>query len=60
MTFVEIIEKLPLSQFIRVHQSYIINILNIDKIENNKVCIGSHKIPISANYKEVFFKRLNV
>ncbi|HBK72144.1 MAG TPA: DNA-binding response regulator [Flavobacteriaceae bacterium] len=59
MTFVEIIKKLPSSQFIRVHQSYLVNIANIDKIENNQVCMESNKIPISNNYKELFFKRLN-
>lgn len=60
MTFVELIEKIPSSQFVRIHQSYLINILNIDKIENNQVYIGSHQIPISSRYKEGFFKRLNL
>jgi len=60
MTFAEMIEKLPSSQFMRVHQSYLINILNIDKIENNQVCMASYKIPISNNYKDLFFKRLNL
>ncbi|WP_100613529.1 LytR/AlgR family response regulator transcription factor [Confluentibacter citreus] len=60
MTFVELIEKIPSSKFVRIHQSYLINILNIDKIENNKVYIGTHQIPISNRYKEGFFKRLNL
>lgn len=60
MTFIEIVEKLPSSIFIRVHQSYLVNILHIDKIENNQVCIETNKIPISRNYKEPFFKRLNL
>jgi len=60
MTFVELIEKIPSSQFVRIHQSYLINILNIDKIENNQVYIESHQIPISSRYKEGFFKRLNL
>jgi len=60
MTFTEIIEKLPPSQFVRVHQSYMVNITNINKIENNQVYIESYKIPISTNYKEFFFKRLKL
>lgn len=60
MTFKEIIEKLPTSEFMRVHQSYLINISNIDKIESNQVCINSYKIPISNNYKEALFKRLHL
>jgi DNA-binding LytR/AlgR family response regulator len=60
MTFQEVIEKLPVSDFVRVHQSYILNIINIDKIENNQVCMNSYKIPISSRYKEFFFKQLNL
>ena len=60
MTFMELVEKLPALQFVRVHQSYMVNISTIDKIENNHVCINSHQIPISSRYKELFFKRLNL
>ena len=60
MTFLEMIEKLPQDQFIRVHQSFLVNIINIDKIENNQVYTESHKTPISNNYKELFFKRLKI
>lgn len=60
MTFVAIIKKLPSSLFIRIHQSYLVNIGNIDKIEHNQVYTESYKIPISTNYKTVFFKRLNL
>lgn len=57
MTF---IEKLPSFQFVSVHQSYLINILNIDKIENSQVCMESHKIAIANNYKKLLFRRLNL
>lgn len=60
MTFTEMVEKLPASQFIRVHQSYLVNIEKIDKIENNHVCIEQHNIPISNRYKDTFFKRLDL
>ncbi|WP_242133879.1 LytR/AlgR family response regulator transcription factor [Aestuariivivens marinum] len=60
MTFTEIVEKLPASQFVRVHQSYVINISKIDKIENNHVSIGEHKIPIGNRYKTPFLKRLDL
>jgi DNA-binding LytR/AlgR family response regulator len=60
MTFVDLLKELPVSEFVRIHQSYLINILHIDKIENNQVAILEYKIPISSSYKEVFFKRLNL
>jgi len=60
MTFVDIVEKLNASLFIRVHQSYLVNIASIDKIENNHIHIDTHKIPISSRYKEMLFKRLDL
>lgn len=60
MTFVDLINELPVSEFVRTHQSYLINILHIDKIENNQVYIKDFKIPISSSYKEFLFKRLNL
>lgn len=60
MTFMEMVEKLPTSKFIRIHQSYLVNIEHIDKIENNQVCIASEQIPISNRYKEMLFKRLDL
>jgi len=60
MTFMELFEKLPSSAFMRVHQSYIVNINAIDKIENNQVYIDRHEIPISNRYRDLFFKRLNL
>lgn len=41
-------------KFIRVHRSYIIQLDKIDRIENDVVIIGSHKIPISNSYKSAF------
>lgn len=60
MTFSELVEKLPSSQFLRIHQSYIVNISHIQKIENNHVFISTHKIPISNRYKDILFDRLDL
>ncbi|WP_339707411.1 LytTR family DNA-binding domain-containing protein [uncultured Kriegella sp.] len=60
MTFMNIVEKLPSQQFIRVHQSYIVNISAIDKIENNHIHMGPYKTPISNRYREILFKRLDI
>jgi two-component system, LytTR family, response regulator len=60
MTFSELVEKLPSAQFIRIHQSYIVNITHIQKIENNHVYISIHKIPISNRYKDILFDRLDL
>lgn len=60
MTFSELVEKLPSTQFIRIHQSYIVNIDHIQKIENNHVYITTHKLPISNRYKDMLFNRLDL
>ena len=60
MTFSEIVEKLPTSQFIRIHQSYIVNIFHIKKIENNHVYIATHKLSISNRYKDMLYNRLDL
>ena len=60
MTFLEMVEKLPSSKFIRIHQSYLVNVEHIDKIENNQVYMASEKIPISSRYKDILSKRLDL
>jgi DNA-binding LytR/AlgR family response regulator len=47
----ELQEKLPTNQFIRVHKSFIINILHIQKIEGNMINIKDKVIPISATFR---------
>ncbi len=47
-------EQLPNSQFIRVHNSYIISLEAIDAIEKEKVQIGKVFIPVSDTYRKAF------
>jgi DNA-binding LytR/AlgR family response regulator len=60
MTFNEILQKLPSSYFLRVHQSYVVNIETIEKLEHNHIYYGDLKVPIGVKYKEVLMKRINV
>ena len=52
-------ESLPVSQFIRVHKSWIIAIPHIDFIERNRIMIGEQRIPIGATYQDGFWKHIN-
>lgn len=45
-------EKLPSSQFIRIHKSYIISIKHIDLIDKNILHIADKKLPIGGSYRE--------
>jgi DNA-binding LytR/AlgR family response regulator len=52
-------EKLD-SNFVRCHKSYIINLEHVGRIEASHVTIGEDKIPITKNYSDELFRRLNI
>lgn len=45
-------ENLDSRKFIRVHKSYIVSVDKIEAIEAGEICIQSHRIPMSRNYRE--------
>jgi DNA-binding LytR/AlgR family response regulator len=51
--------KLPVSDFMRVHRSYIVNLNRIETIERFRIVFGKTFIPVSDQYKDVFQKFLN-
>ncbi len=50
---------LPDSQFIRVHNSFIIAFSAIDTVDKEKILIGKNYIPISDSYKKAFREYLD-
>ena len=54
MSMRHILEKLPPTEFIRVHRSYIVGIHHIYQVHHNKVKVAEHDIPISETYKGAF------
>ena len=54
MTFRQILDKLPVKKFFRVHKSYIVAINKINFIRKNSILIGEKVIPIGASFKEEF------
>ena len=56
MTMKAIEEKLPYSEFFRVHKSFIVSLDKIESVRNLKIKIGIAQIPISESYSEDFFK----
>ncbi len=51
-------ELLPARQFVRVHKSYIVNLVNIDAVERNSILIGDKRIPVGDGYKDELMKRI--
>lgn len=59
-SFKDIMDKLPPSQFIRIHRSYIVNVGFIDALQKTKIIIDKIRIPIGETYKDDVLKRLGV
>jgi DNA-binding LytR/AlgR family response regulator len=47
------------SDFIRIHRSFIINLLHADVVQGNQVEIDQKLYPIGKNYKDSFLEKLN-
>lgn len=59
MSLRELLGQLPSGQFERVHRSYVINLARITEMEGNRVWLeGGHEIPIGAQFRDHFFKRI--
>lgn len=63
-TMKSIESQLPVTQFKRVHRSYIVNVKKINRIEDNSIFIKSNDgikaIPIGKAYKERFMGDINL
>ena len=51
-------ERLPNTDFIRVHKSFIVAIQHVKSIEGNELNLGKVRIPIAGTYKEKAMKAL--
>ncbi|MBK7428704.1 MAG: response regulator transcription factor [Saprospiraceae bacterium] len=55
-TIMDTLNLLPPGLFIQIHRSNIVSLNWIDKVVDNHVQIGEHKLPISAGFREAFMK----
>ncbi len=51
--------QLPPCEFIKIHQSYLVNCSKIDAIEGNEVKIAGKSLPMSRNYRDLVMKIVN-
>jgi two-component system response regulator LytT len=52
-------EKLPVTRFMRIHRSFIVNLDQIGAVTRNSIQIGNTTIPVSDQYKEIFSQFLS-
>jgi two-component system, LytTR family, response regulator len=57
-TFKELAELLPPDRFHRVHNSFIVSLDKIEKIEKNRITIKEKIIPISETYGKDFYLKI--
>lgn len=58
-SFGELQNLLPKDMFCRVHNSFIVSLDKIEKIERNRIKIKDKTIPISELYNKDFYQRIN-
>lgn len=58
--FKNLMEKLPDETFIRIHNSYAVNLKFVEAIQRNKVIIEKQRLPISETYKNNFLQRIRL
>ncbi|OYU80715.1 MAG: DNA-binding response regulator [Flavobacterium sp. BFFFF1] len=58
--FSSLIQKIDTPDFIRTHNSFIVNLNYVVSIQKNKVLVGDKRIPISETYKKDFFDKVRL
>jgi DNA-binding LytR/AlgR family response regulator len=56
LTMKSLESQLPLEDFIKIHQSFLVNCSKIETIEGNEIKIGEKSLPISRNYRDLVMK----
>ena len=56
-TIKNFVDSLPETEFMRIHKSYVVNLMKISFMEGNQVRIGEQTIPVSPNHKEELIRR---
>lgn len=59
-SFGELLNLLPENRFSRVHNSFIVSLEKIEKIERNRIKIRDKIIPISDLYNKGFYRKINI
>lgn len=59
MTMKSMLEKLPTTDFIRVHRSFIVPIAKIEKVRNKIIYIQGEEIPLGSSFETAFSTIVN-
>src|SRR5690606_36689510 len=59
LTFKSIEEKLPTNKVVRIHKSFLVNILAVQSITSEQVILQKIHLPLSKNYKSGVMDLIN-
>lgn len=59
LTMKSLESQLQAEEFIKIHQSYLVNCAKIKAIEGNEINIGNKSLPISRNYRDLVMRVVN-
>lgn len=59
-TLKQLEERLPTTDFLRVHKSYLVNVAHIERVSGNYLRVGAHDIPIGNTYRQEVLRRLRI
>ncbi|QKZ15681.1 response regulator transcription factor [Spirosoma sp. KUDC1026] len=57
LTMKAMLDKLPATNFVRIHRSFIVALDKIESIRSKMVFIGADELPIGSSYEKEFFSR---
>lgn len=60
MNFKDLQNKISTDQFLRVHKSYLINVIHIKAVQKSKILIDDIRIPIGDSYKTEIYAKLGL
>jgi DNA-binding LytR/AlgR family response regulator len=55
-TFTETMQLLPEKRFLRIHRSYVVNKVKIERADKTQVMVAGHSLPLSEAYVRSFFE----
>ncbi|HAS46267.1 MAG TPA: DNA-binding response regulator [Microscillaceae bacterium] len=58
-TMQQVIDALPITDFLRIHRSFIINLNHLKAFNHSNVFVAENEIPIGRTYKEEVYQKLN-
>lgn len=59
LTMKSLESQLPPSDFIKIHQSFLVNRSKIESVEGNDLMVGTKSLPISRNYRDSVTSLIN-